>query len=84
MKADHMPAEDIGRIAEEAGVKTLVLSHLAPAIDSITDDTWREPVAKYFKDDILVGKDLLVSGARYRINVRSDPDGCDPLPSRSI
>ncbi len=60
MKADHTPAEDVGRIAQEAGVKTLVLSHLTPAIDSITEDTWREPVAKYFKGEIIVGKDLMV------------------------
>ena len=60
MKADHTPSEDVGRIAQEAGVKTLVLSHLTPAIDSITDDTWREPVAKYFKGEIIVGKDLMV------------------------
>jgi ribonuclease BN (tRNA processing enzyme) len=33
------PVEDVGRIAQEAGVKTLVLSHLGPAIDSISDDT---------------------------------------------
>jgi ribonuclease BN (tRNA processing enzyme) len=46
-------SEDVGRIAQEAGVKTLVLSLLSPAIDSITDDTWREPVAKYFKGEII-------------------------------
>jgi ribonuclease BN (tRNA processing enzyme) len=60
MKADHTPCEDVGRIAQEAGVKTLVLSHLTPAIDSISDDTWRAPVAKYFKGEIVVGKDLMV------------------------
>ena len=60
MKADHTPAEDVGRIAQEAGVKTLVLSHLTPAIDSIDDETWRAPVAKYFKGEIIVGKDLMV------------------------
>lgn len=60
MKADHTPSEDVGRIAQQAGVKTLVLSHLTPAIDSISDDTWREPVAKYFKGEIIVGKDLMV------------------------
>jgi ribonuclease BN (tRNA processing enzyme) len=60
MKADHTPSEDVGRIAQEAGVKTLVLSHLTPAIDSISDDTWREPVAKFFKGEIIVGKDLMV------------------------
>ena len=60
MKADHTPVEDVGRIAAEAGVKTLVLSHLTPAIDSITDDTWRAPAAKYFKGEIIVAKDLMV------------------------
>ena len=60
MKADHTSVEDVGRIAQEAGVKTLVLSHLSPAIDSIDDDTWRAPAAKYFKGEIIVGKDLMV------------------------
>ena len=60
MKADHTPSEDVGRIAQRAGVKTLVLSHLTPAIDSISDDTWREPAAKFFKGEIIVGKDLMV------------------------
>lgn len=60
MKADHSPVEDVGRIAQEAGVKMLVLSHLTPAIDSISDETWRAPALKYFKGDILVGKDLMV------------------------
>jgi ribonuclease BN (tRNA processing enzyme) len=60
MRADHSPVEDVGRIAQEAGVKTLVLSHLTPALDSITDDTWRAPAAKYFKGQIIVGKDLMV------------------------
>ena len=60
MKADHTPTEDVGRIAHEAGVKTLVLSHLTPAIDSITDETWRAPAAQYFKGEIIVGKDLMV------------------------
>lgn len=60
MKADHSSVEDVGRIAQEAGVKTLVLSHLTPAIDSTSDETWREPAAKHFNGEILVGKDLMV------------------------
>jgi ribonuclease BN (tRNA processing enzyme) len=60
MKADHTPVEEVGRIAQEAGVKTLVLSHLTPAIDSISDDTWRAPAAKHFKGEIIVGRDLMV------------------------
>jgi ribonuclease BN (tRNA processing enzyme) len=38
MNADHTPVEEVGRIAQEAGIKTLVLSHLIPAFDSITDE----------------------------------------------
>ncbi len=60
MKADHTPVEEAGRIAQEAGVKTLVLSHLIPAIDGISDETWRSPAAKYFKGKIIVAKELMV------------------------
>jgi ribonuclease BN (tRNA processing enzyme) len=60
MKADHTSLEDVGRIATKAGVKTLVLSHLTPAIDSISDDTWRAPAAKFFKGEIVVARDLIV------------------------
>jgi ribonuclease BN (tRNA processing enzyme) len=60
MKADHSPVEDVGRIAQEAGVKTLVLSHLTPGVDTISDDTWRAPAAKYFKGEIIVAHDLMV------------------------
>ena len=31
LKASHTPVADVGRIATEAGVKTLVLSHFVPA-----------------------------------------------------
>jgi ribonuclease BN (tRNA processing enzyme) len=60
MKADHSPVEDVGRIAAQAGVKTLVLSHLTPALDSISDDTWRAPAAKHFSGEIIVARDLTV------------------------
>src|SRR5262249_52759174 len=35
MKADHTSVEDVGRIAQQAGAKSLVLSHLIPAFDNI-------------------------------------------------
>lgn len=60
MKADHTPVEEVGRIAQEAGVKTLVLSHLTPGLDSIKDEEWRGGAAKYFKGEIIVAKDLTV------------------------
>jgi len=56
----HTSAEDAGRIAAEAGVKTLVLSHLVPADDpAITDSTWIEAARRHFAGEIVVGSDLL-------------------------
>ena len=60
MKRDHSPVEDVGRIAREAGVKTLVLSHLSPGIDGIQDETWRDLAAKQFTGEIVVARDLMV------------------------
>jgi ribonuclease BN (tRNA processing enzyme) len=58
--ASHTSTEDVGRIAEQAGVKTLVLSHLVPGDDpTITDEQWSEGVRKNFKGRIVVGKDLM-------------------------
>ena len=56
----HTPAEDVGRIAAEAGVKTLVLYHLVPITD-VTDEQWKTAVrAGGFKGEIIVGQDLMV------------------------
>jgi ribonuclease BN (tRNA processing enzyme) len=60
MRVDHSPTEDVGRIAQEAGVKTLVLSHLSPSEAAGGDETWRAPAARYFKGRIIVGHDLMV------------------------
>jgi ribonuclease BN (tRNA processing enzyme) len=60
MNADHSPVEEVGRIAQAAGVRTLVLSHLTPGVDGITDDTWREPAARHFKGETVVARDLMV------------------------
>ena len=58
--AAHTSTEDVGRIAAQAGVKTLVLSHFVPGDDpSITDEQWSEGVRKHFKGRIIVGKDLM-------------------------
>jgi ribonuclease BN (tRNA processing enzyme) len=58
--ASHTSTEDVGRIAAQAGVKTLVLTHLVPGDDpSITDEQWMEGVRKHFKETVIVGKDLM-------------------------
>ena len=56
----HTTAEDAGRIAAEAGVKMLVLSHLVPADDpSITDKMWIDAARRHFQGEIVVAKDLM-------------------------
>jgi len=60
LMAAHTLPEDVGKIAAQAEVKTLVLSHFVPGDDaSITDEMWAEGVRKHFKRRIVVGKDLL-------------------------
>ena len=56
----HTLPEDVGKVAAQAGVKTLVLSHFVPGDDaSITDEQWSEGVRKHFKGRVIVGKDLM-------------------------
>jgi len=60
LMAAHTLPEDVGKIAAQAGVKTLVLSHFVPGDDeSITDEQWAEGVKANFKGEIIVGKDLM-------------------------
>lgn len=53
-------AEDAGRVAQEAGVKTLVLSHFVPPDDpELTDAVWIEAARRHFRGKVIVGRDLL-------------------------
>src|SRR5262249_7432941 len=57
----HTTTEQLGRVAAEAGVRTLVLSHFVPGDDpSITDAMWSEGVRKNFFGEIVVGRDLMM------------------------
>jgi ribonuclease BN (tRNA processing enzyme) len=59
--ASHTSPEDCGRIAEAAGVKTLVLSHFVPGGDpAVTNQMWIDAARKFFRGRIVVGKDLMV------------------------
>jgi ribonuclease BN (tRNA processing enzyme) len=58
--AHQTSAEDAGRIAQEAGVKTLVLSHFVPPDDpAVTDAMWLDAARRHFRGTVIVGKDLL-------------------------
>jgi ribonuclease BN (tRNA processing enzyme) len=58
--AHQTSAEDAGRIAQAAGVRILVLSHLVPADDpDVTEQMWIDAAQTHFRGTVIVGRDLL-------------------------
>jgi ribonuclease BN (tRNA processing enzyme) len=57
MAEGHLSPEDVGKIAEGAAVKSVVLSHLTWKAD---DDysSWADEVKKHFSGPVLIAKDL--------------------------
>jgi ribonuclease BN (tRNA processing enzyme) len=56
----HTTAEDAGRMAQAAGVGTLVLSHLVPAEDpAVSEEMWLEAARRHFRGRVILGRDLL-------------------------
>ncbi|AWO00851.1 MBL fold metallo-hydrolase [Chitinophaga alhagiae] len=59
IKSHHTSAEDVGRIAKAANVKTLILNHFVPPDDkSLNNQIWIDAVRSTFTGTIIVGKDL--------------------------
>jgi ribonuclease BN (tRNA processing enzyme) len=60
LKASHTLAEDVGRIAKAAGVKTLVLSHFVPGDDkSVTPEVWSRAVRTQYDGPLVLAQDLM-------------------------
>jgi ribonuclease BN (tRNA processing enzyme) len=58
--ASHTTTEQVGRIATEARVKTLVLSHFVPGgYPFLEDQVWFDAVRPTFGGNLVVGRDLL-------------------------
>jgi ribonuclease BN (tRNA processing enzyme) len=58
--AHQTSVEDAGRVAQAAGVKTLVLSHLVPPDDpEVTERMWIDAAQIHFRGAVILGKDLL-------------------------
>ena len=57
MSEGHLSTDDVGQIAQRAGVKTVILSHLTWKAD---DDysTWADEVKKHYSGPVLIAKDL--------------------------
>lgn len=58
--AGQTSVEDAGRVAQAAGVKMLVLSHLVPSDDpTVTEQMWVEAASTHFRGKVVVGRDLM-------------------------
>ena len=55
----HTPIEEVSRVAAEAGVKTLVLSHYVPDSEPAADAAWLPMAKSHFTGTVVLGKDLL-------------------------
>jgi ribonuclease BN (tRNA processing enzyme) len=59
MAHEHTTPEDVGRLAEAAGVKQLVLSHVLPG-GGEPDSVYVDGARRHFKGPIIVARDLMV------------------------
>jgi ribonuclease BN (tRNA processing enzyme) len=58
LASSHSTPEQVGAIATDAGVGTLVLSHLVPGDVDLTEAEWEARVRPHFAGDIVCGVDL--------------------------
>jgi ribonuclease BN (tRNA processing enzyme) len=56
----HTSFRDVGRIAADAGVEKLVLSHIVPADGPLDEPAVRAEIQKSFAGEIVFGEDLMV------------------------
>lgn len=60
MEKQHITPEQIGAMAQKAGVKTVVLTHFSPGRDGETDASrYTRGVRKHFSGTVIAGRDLL-------------------------
>lgn len=55
----HTSTADVGSVAERAEVPLLVLSHLAPSSDLVSDEVWEAEAQKGYSGAVRPGRDLL-------------------------
>jgi ribonuclease BN (tRNA processing enzyme) len=60
MTEEHMTPRQVGELAQRAGIKVLIMSHLLPTVDPLDDYArFKDEASQYFKGEITVGKDLM-------------------------
>ena len=62
LRESHTDVDDVGAVAEAAGARTLVLTHLVPDGDEVSDETWRTKAQVGFSGEVIVGTDLTAIG----------------------
>ena len=55
----HMDLDQIGKLATEAGVGKVVLSHLTRRVEAADCEPWAEQVRKRFSGEVVVAEDLM-------------------------
>lgn len=58
MVEEHTTAEDVGRLAQAAGVRRLVLTHVLPGRDE-PDSVYTDAVRRHYKGPVTVARDLM-------------------------
>ena len=58
LTVSHTAPADAGRIAQRAGVRRLVLSHLVPGDDEFAEEDWEARAAPFFDGEVVCGVDL--------------------------
>jgi len=59
MRTEHTTPEQVGRVANEAGVKLVVLSHLVLGSNDPSGAVLVDRVKELFNGPVVVGKDLM-------------------------
>ncbi|MCD7052839.1 MBL fold metallo-hydrolase [Rhodococcus sp. BH2-1] len=63
LRQTHTTPQEVGEIAATAGVRSVVLSHLAPGdARAVTDASWEKRVRSRFRGNIVTGNDLTRMG----------------------
>ena len=55
----HMALDNIGKLATQAGVRKVVLSHLTRRVETADYEPWAEEVRKHFSGEVVIAEDLM-------------------------
>lgn len=59
MRTEHTTAEEVGRVAKDAGVKMVILSHLVTGNVTNGDKVYIADVGKHYSGPVVVARDLM-------------------------